>query len=199
MTRDPGAPRQESPREQVRFLVVEGLVLMALWLLLSGFFDAFHLAMGLASVAFVLWINRPVRAVELDPQSGWGYEPMHLPRLALYLPWLLWQMLASGLYVAYLSFQPKPKVAPLILRFRSHQPTLPAQVFLGNSITLTPGTLTLDIKGDELTVHALTPRTAAGFLDGTMPRRVAWLYGATPEQPVTDVRFIRKREELGPR
>ena len=182
-----------------RLAPTQAVVLLVLWLVLSGHWDAFHIGMGAAAVAFVLWVNRPIRAVPLGPGGSFSRSPIRVLRLIGYLPWLFGQMLSSGLYVAYLSLHPRVPVSPLIVRCISRQPVLSAQVMLGNSITLTPGTLTLDIEGDELTIHALTPRAADGFLEGSMPRRVAHLFGGRPEPPLEAVRRIRSRSELRPR
>jgi multicomponent Na+:H+ antiporter subunit E len=203
MTNEARASSRETQRHQRRFLLFEGLILLAIWLVLSGYFDPFHVGLGVATVAFVLWINRPARAIvvdrdapTLDPLGGTAAAPIRFLRLALYLPWLFWQMLVSGVYVARLALAPRPRIAPLILRFRSRQPSYTAQVFLGNSITLTPGTLTLDIEGDELTVHAINERAADAFLAGSMARRVAALFGGAPEPLITDMRKVRLRSEL---
>lgn len=203
MTNEPRASSRESQRHRRRFLLFEGLILLAIWLSLSGYFDPFHVGLGVVTVAFVLWLNRPARAIEVDPErptldplGGTAEAPIRFFRLLLYLPWLFWQMLMSGIYVAHLPLARRPRIAPLILRFRSHQPSYTAQVFLGNSITLTPGTLTLDIEGDELTVHAINEHSADALLAGSMARRVAALFGGAPGPLITDVRKIRLRSEL---
>jgi multicomponent Na+:H+ antiporter subunit E len=185
-----------SPPSRLRFLAAEAVILMLLWVVLSGWYDIFHTALGIATVAFVLWLNREARGLPRELTGGSAVVPLHLWRLVGYLPWLFWQMLSSGLYVAYLSLHPRAPISPLVVRFRSHQPSLSAQVVLGNSITLTPGTLTLDLLDGELTVHALNDRTAEGFLRSSMAARVARLYGRLYEPLVSDVRRIRSRAEL---
>lgn len=189
-------PADAPPRGRIRFPLGKALLLMALWLVLSGHRDPFHLSLGVASVAFVLWINRPIRRVPLALPCRPQPPPIRLWRLLTYLPWLFGQMLASGLYVAYLSLRPGPAMRPLLVRFQSRLPSLSAQVVLGNSITLTPGTLTVEIEEDRFTVHALSERTADGLLDGRMARRVARLFGAPPGPAIAEVRKIRTREEL---
>lgn len=194
MSAEPRPEASAAPAWRSSFVAVQALSLLALWLVLSGHWDAFHIGVGVMAVGFVVWLNRPLHAVRLEP--GGPARPMRIWRFAVYLPWLFAQMLSSALYVAYLSLHPRCPVAPLLLRFRSHQPSLTAQVVLGNSITLTPGTLTLEIHAGELTVHALSERSADGLISGTMPRRVARLFGTYPEPPLTDVRKLRSRHEL---
>lgn len=188
-------PRPADPPYRRHYLVGQVVMLLALWLILSGHWDPFHIGMGVAAVAFVVWINRPVRAVPLGADGEFSRRPIRLLRLIAYLPWLFWQMFTSGIYVAYLALHPRVPISPLLLRFRSFEPGVPAQVVLGNSITLTPGTLTLEIEGQVLTVHALTERTADDFLHGSMPRRVAHLFGFDSEPVLTEVRRIRSSRE----
>jgi multicomponent Na+:H+ antiporter subunit E len=174
--------------QRYRRPALQALVLLALWLVLSGKFDAFHVGMGVASVALVLWLNRALLGgTSLEPGPT---RPMDLLSLATYVPWLAWKMVASGLYVAYLSLHPRMPVSPVLIRFRSHQPSVSAQVILGNSITVTPGTLTLAIEDDQITVHSLTGHLAEELGEGTLSRRVARLFGARPEPALSDVRTL---------
>ena len=168
-----------------RFLV-QGVVLMALWLLLSGHFDAFHVALGVLSVGLVIAINRRLPAVVCrnDPPD----VRLRLRRLLLYLPWLFLEMVLSSLHVARVVLSPRPPLSPRMVRFKSRQPGDLARVILGNSITLTPGTLTISIDGDEFLVHALSPTTAAGLLTGTMQTKVARLFVDAPADMVTESR-----------
>jgi multicomponent Na+:H+ antiporter subunit E len=77
-----------------------------------------------------------------------------------------------------------------MVRFKSRQPGDLARVILGNSITLTPGTQTIMIDGDEYLVHALTPTTAEGLLGGTMQTKVARLFVDQPADMVTESRSV---------
>ncbi|HVR34897.1 MAG TPA: Na+/H+ antiporter subunit E [Methylomirabilota bacterium] len=166
-----------------RFLV-QGVVLMGLWLLLSGQYDAFHIALGVLSVGLVIGINRhlpPVVCRDDPPEAR-----LRLWRLALYLPWLFLEMVLSSLHVARVVLSPRPPLSPRMVRFKSRQPGDFARVILGNSITLTPGTLTITIEGDEYLVHALTPTTASGLLSGTMQTKVARLFLDEPADMVTE-------------
>jgi multicomponent Na+:H+ antiporter subunit E len=170
----------------LRRYLVEGVVLMALWLLLSGHYDAFHIALGLLSVGLVIGINRrpPPVICRDDPAEA----RLRLRRLALYIPWLFLEMVLSSLHVARVVLSPRPPLSPRMVRFKSRQPGDLARVILGNSITLTPGTLTIMIDGDEYLVHALTPTTAEGLLGGTMQTKVARLFVDQPADMVTESR-----------
>jgi multicomponent Na+:H+ antiporter subunit E len=170
---------------------------MAVWLILSGHYDLLHIIYGLISVASVVWLNKRLRIFPLA-EDRCGEKPILLSRLWGYLPWLLWQIVVSGVYVAGVIIKPHPRLAPRIVRFTSRQPGDIARVILGNSITLTPGTITLGINGDLFTVHALTADTAAGLLSGDMENRVARLYceGLSPEDACCDIYTLKSRRDL---
>jgi multicomponent Na+:H+ antiporter subunit E len=161
-----------------------GLALFAVWLVLSGHYDLFHLSLGLLSVGMVLWINRRILP---GRTPGSPARRLRAGRLTLYLAWLLWQMVLAGLHVARVVLTPRMPIHPRLIRFTSRQPNEVAQVILGNSITLTPGTLTLEIEGDTFLVHSLTETTAGGLVSGDMQRRVARLYCDHPDEMVFDV------------
>jgi multicomponent Na+:H+ antiporter subunit E len=160
-------------------VVVQAAVLALIWIVFSGKFDAFHLSLGALSVLLVLGFNGAVR--RLSPSLGGpaARGRIHWTRLVAYVPWLLWQIVVSAVYVTKLTLVGEEEIDPCIVRFRSDQPNEIAQVTLGNSITLTPGTLTLDIHDDEYVIHALDRRSADGVLTGDMQRRVAGMWGGT--------------------
>lgn len=148
------------------------VVLFAFWVVLSGKLDALHLGMGLLSVAVVIRAVRPLLA--LPPRlGGTGPAPSLAPRLLLYLPWLVGQIVVSSLQVARVVLHPRMPVSPRVTRLRSPLPHNFARLTLANSITLTPGTVTLDVEGDDYVVHALTEESAQSVSDDAeMPRRV---------------------------
>lgn len=99
--------------------------------------------------------------------------------------------------VAYVVLHRRMPIHPVLLKFKVKLPNVGAQVILGNSITLTPGTITIDIKGNEFLVHALIPDSYVGLVDGTMPRRVAELFRKSPPRDiVSDIEIIKSREEM---
>lgn len=155
---------------------VQGLLLAAVWLFISGKFETAYLFWGAISIAIVLALTHPLRTIPITNNGPIGASRIIIPRLILYLFWLLWEMVKSGVSVAYLIVHPRLPIDPLIVTFTSKQPNVIAKVILGNSITLTPGTLTLDISGDRFTVHALTLDTAEDPLNGEMGSRVSRLY-----------------------
>jgi multicomponent Na+:H+ antiporter subunit E len=144
--------------------------LMAVWLLLSGHYDATLVTYGVLSSIGVVALMAHLEILDREAL------PWHLGRrLFLYLPWLLKEVLLSNLAVAKVILNPKLPIHPRILRVDASQKTQVGQVIYANSITLTPGTVTLDIRNGRFLVHALTTDSAAGLLTGEMDRRVAQL------------------------
>jgi multicomponent Na+:H+ antiporter subunit E len=158
-------------------VVNQAIFLGAIWLGLSGKFDLFHLLLGLLSVLLVLGFNDAIRRLKPARGGPASRDRLNLVLALLYVPWLVWQIISSAVYVTRLILAPPSRLDPRILRFRCDQPNEVAEVVLGNSITLTPGTLTLDIHDDEFVIHCLDQGVADGVLAGTMQRRVARLWG----------------------
>lgn len=181
-----------------RNIIVQAVFLMAAWLILSGHYDLLHILYGVVSVALVVGLNLKLRQVPLVANEPAGMASIRIVRLPIYLLWLLVQIIRSGIYVVGVVLHPRMPVQPEILHFRSRQPGVMAKVILGNSITLTPGTLTLDILGDEFTVHALTRETARGLYEGSMPAWVASLYRKDnpPDDLCTHVEHIAHHDRL---
>jgi multicomponent Na+:H+ antiporter subunit E len=146
--------------------------LFAFWLLLSGIYTPFLVATGLAAsiaVAALAW------RMEVADREG---LPIHLTlRAATYWPWLVKEIVRSGWQVARIILSPRLPISPTLARFRPSQASVVGLVTHANSITLTPGTLTVAADRDEFLVHALTRAGAAGLAGSEMDRRVARLEG----------------------
>ena len=173
--------RRRKTELRVSQVLSHALLLAAIWLAFSGKFDLFHIALGVVSVVAVLLFNDAIR--RLSPARG-GPAPrgrVHLLRVVFYAPWLLWQIIVSAAYVTKLILAPSGRLDPRLVHFHCDLPNEVAQVVLGNSITLTPGTLTLDIHDDEFVIHALDQGVADGVLSGAMQRRVAQMWGGAGE------------------
>ena len=109
-----------------------------------------------------------------------GDPKIHLALAMLsYLPWLLWQIVLANLDVAYRVWHPKLKISPRMIRVPYTTKTSVATVVYANSITLTPGTVTVSVdeqKG-EMLVHALSEKSASSLLSGAMQDRIHKLEG----------------------
>ena len=99
-------------------------------------------------------------------------------RLAAYLPWLAWQVVVANLHVARIVLHPRLPIDPCVVRLDTPTPHTLARLTVTNSITLTPGTVTLDADVGGYLVHALTRSAAAAVERGAMHRRVQALFEA---------------------
>lgn len=145
-------------------------VLALMWLLLSGHGTVFLLVLGLASVLLVTAI-----AVRLDIADDEGH-PIHLVRAALgYWPWLLKEILVANVDVAK-AILAGGTVQPRVFTVKASQASELGHATYANSITLTPGTVSIAVENGEITVHALTSAGADGVLNGEMDRRVTAMF-----------------------
>jgi multicomponent Na+:H+ antiporter subunit E len=174
-----------------RGILVHGMILMTLWLLLSGHYDVFHISLGVVSVVLVLVGNSHLNRIQFFTGDLPEWERARAGRVLRYIPWLVWQIVVASLQVAYVVLSPKIRIDPCLLHFRAKLPNVGAAVILGNSITLTPGTLTIEIRKDEFLVHSLMDESMGGLIDGTMPTMVARLFRARPADVVSDIRIVR--------
>ncbi len=152
--------------------VVLVVVLGGLWLLLSGFFHPLLLGLGVASVAFCA-----VGAWRLGILDDEGQPFQHLWRSLRYAPWLLLEIIKANVDVAKVTLTPSLPIHPVLFPTRTSQDSDLGQVIYANSITLTPGTTSIDLEPDSILVHALTEAGAEGVESGEMDRRVTWLIG----------------------
>ncbi|MDY6844380.1 MAG: Na+/H+ antiporter subunit E [Thermodesulfobacteriota bacterium] len=97
-------------------------------------------------------------------------------RFLAYIPWLIYQIVMSNIHVAALALNPKLPIDPQIIRFTVKLETDISWVTLANSITLTPGTITMDIMNGEFYVHALSKKVAEDLDTGEMEDRVAHIF-----------------------
>ena len=134
------------------------LALFLLWVVLSGFFDAYHLLLGILSVTLVI---AAVWKLSLFPRQKMGADVWTSLagtirwRYGLVYPFIFaLNVIKANLQVAALVLDPRMPIDPVLLRFKSTYKTDAAKVLLGNAITLTPGTVTLDIRDQDFYVHA---------------------------------------------
>lgn len=153
----------------MKYLERAGFVatLFAFWLLMSGIYTPFLVGAGLGCAAAVAVL---AHRMEVADREG---HPIHLVPAALgYWPWLALQIVKSALKVARIVLDPKLPLSPVMVRFRPLQQSTVGLVTHANSITLTPGTITVEARHGEFLVHALTRETAAGLAGGEMDQRV---------------------------
>jgi multicomponent Na+:H+ antiporter subunit E len=129
-----------------------GAGLFTLWIMLSGHFSGLLLLLGLVSCGFVTWLSARMRLV-----SGEDAHFPHLWRTLLYAAWLAREIFISNLKVARIILDPKLPIRPVLFFAPARQKTDLGRVMFANSITLTPGTISVEIagSGEQILVHAL--------------------------------------------
>lgn len=147
-----------------------GVMLFLFWLLLSGHFTPFLVAAGLGSTIAVLAVCARMNILDREGQ------PLHLGARAVgYWLWLSWEMAKSAWDVTKVILAPRLKITPTLVEVRATQATELGRVIYANSITLTPGTISLEVEDAAIVVHALTREGANSLAEGDMDRRVTRL------------------------
>ena len=147
------------------------VVLYAFWLLFSGQYDFFHLSLGFICSLLVTYVSHDLLTQDIAGVGSLG----KIWRFVQYVPWLIYQVIVANLHVAYLVINPKA-IDPQVVGFKTKLKSDISLVTLANSITLTPGTITMDIVDGHFYVHALSQKVADDLLTGEMERRVARIY-----------------------
>lgn len=151
------------------------LICFATWIVLSGRFDVFHIGLGVIACGIVAYLSDTI----LISRRGLTHLPRQWLGFIAYIPWLLYQVLLANLHVMYLVFHPRmiELIDPRIMRFKSTLKKPMSLFIFANSITLTPGTITVyvSINGDY-TVHVIDEQSGTA-LPGEMEERVARLMG----------------------
>lgn len=157
----------------MKYSLVLFFALAIFWLTLSGYFNGFLLTMGTLSCLLVLWVSKRMGIV--DNES----VPLQIGLLPLirYLFWLVTQIVTSNISVIKIIISERPMIRRAVFQIPASPQTTVGQVLMANSITLTPGTVTMSIQSDSMKVHALVD---PGINDPTIleiERRVRILEG----------------------
>ena len=155
-------------------MIIKALLLFVfyfvIWLLLSGHYDPLLLTLGVLSCITCLYVTWKAKFID---EEG---LPLHLLiRLPIYTVWLFKEIIKANIDTAKIIIINNPD--PQNFRVKSSQQTEAGKVTYANSITLTPGTVTTELDGDVLEVHALSSDMADDVKSGAMDRKVSWLEG----------------------
>jgi multicomponent Na+:H+ antiporter subunit E len=165
--------RWDERREKRRQSLTAGSALFLFWLLLSGSTEPFLVGAGAASAGVVVWVGHRMAVIDREG------HPIHLGAAAVtYWPWLLKEIVRSAWDVSKIIVNPRLPVSPTIVRVAASQRTAVGVVTFANSITLTPGTISMEVGDGSIVVHALTAEGAASLAEGGMDRRVTRFGGA---------------------
>ena len=150
------------------FLFLKAMALFVFWVLLSASFEWIHLGLGLIFSFSVAWINS-------------GHSPF-VPkfglwlRILLYLPWLFYKIIQSSLHLSRLILHPALPIDPQLISVESKLRHTAAVVLFGNSITLTPGTITAEVDRNNLIVHAMDKALSEDFESKEMESKIADIF-----------------------
>jgi len=169
------------------------VALFAFWVALSGKYEPLFLVMGLVSALVVTRFGVPLLTEVLG--SPGDTPKVDLPRLALYIGWLLTRIPPAALDVALSILLPSRAPRPGVVRFTTGLHSPAARTLLANSITLVPGTMTLSVDGGEFVVHALSARAAEDLASAEVQRRIAGVFRLAPDAPPV-MRWDPLRAEL---
>jgi multicomponent Na+:H+ antiporter subunit E len=146
------------------------ITLSAFWLLNSGHYSVLILSLGFFSIVLVLVIVHKMDVVDQESQ------PVYLTRNIFgYYLWLIKEIIQANIIVVKHIWLGKDSISPALEKITISQQTDMGKVIYANSITLTPGTVAIDITGDEIIVHALLRKDIDSLKTGEMDRRVTML------------------------
>lgn len=154
--------------------VITFMLLLGFWIFMSGLFDIWHFGQGIIACALVAYLSNDLLFTD-KKVAGKGREVL---RLMTYLPWLFYQIYLANIYVVKLALHPRmsDRIYPHIVKFRTKLKKDVSVFTFANSITLTPGTITVLVEGDYFYVHAIDIPVAES-LPGEMETRVGHIFG----------------------
>ena len=172
-------PKETGNKKSTSFIrffsfLITFILMFLSWIVLSGKFDPLLLWLGGISSFFVAYYFYDLLFPAMEP----GYMKVFF-RFVRYTPWLMWEIIKANFHLLYLAFHPRMKelIDPHIITFKTNLKSDIAIATLANSITLTPGTITVTADQDGVfRVHAIDRESAEG-LPGIMLKKVAQVFG----------------------
>ena len=175
------------------------VLLAGLWVALSGRLDGLFLAMGIISATAVLSVTeaifRPGDPVGFErPPARFSWLAGTVFRLVIYFPLLLRDIAVANVHVVHLVLNPRMPISPSLVEFESPLRTEASNAVLANSITLTPGTVTVDMSAHRFIIHCISETMRQEIQDGVLLKRVAHVFGEKVEVP--KLRNLTSAEEV---
>lgn len=160
-------------------VLVTFIVMFAFWIVMSGKFDFFHLTLGVFSCGLVTWLSHDL--LFSGHTRKFTALVSEIGRFLRYVLWLFDEIVRANIHIAALALSPRAMdlLEPRMITFKTVLKTDFARFVLANSITLTPGTVSVRIQDDTFHIHAITAQSAgdlAGEEPGEMERWVAWVF-----------------------
>lgn len=148
---------------------ITAIALFILWMVLSASTNPAHVLLGAVVSIFIAWIN---------PDGTPGMKGYSWLYALWYGPWLLGRIIKSGLHVSRLILSPSLPIHPELIQHKTSLKSDGELVALGNSITLTPGTITVEVAPGELLVHVIDSSSQQDLSSGAYDEKVSRLYSA---------------------
>ena len=182
--------------------VIEGLILfillMGAWLLLSGHYTPQAIGFGVVSCALAVYLNKDRPLILRGDERSFGVPlgGISIVRLIIYPFRLFFDVVSANFQVAAILLSPKLPIDPAFIKFRTTLKRRIPQTFFGNHITLTPGTITVDIDDDRYLVHTLNPKLAGDVSSGDLANRIAGTFGEPQGEPQDMTDWVRSSEGI---
>ena len=156
---------------KLSYRISMAIALCATWILWSGHLEPFILILGGLSVLLTLWVSDRMGVIDEEGVPvEFGIRPF-----TQFGPWLMWEIVKSNIEVTKVILSPKMKLHRNMIEVSADQKSQIGKVILANSITLTPGTVSVNLKDDRILVHALSFEGSEEDLSGEMSARVCKL------------------------
>ncbi|MBN1288565.1 MAG: Na+/H+ antiporter subunit E [Actinobacteria bacterium] len=168
--------KRKSRSHNIRAVLPVSAMLFVLWLVFTMKTNREHLLMGAVVSVLIGFFTSLMFNRKMDA----NFSLKLLVKFPLFFVLLAWEIIKANLDVLRRVFAPSMPVSPRIIAFDSLLETDLARVVLGNSITLTPGTVTIDIEGSRFYIHCLAEAHQEDLLQGRLERMVAWLFSEGP-------------------
>jgi len=165
------SPEARKQHSQNLSRLIVFIILFAFWVIFSGHYDSLHLGLGFVCSFLVAVLSHDLLIQNMTAPN----KLLRVWRFLHYVPWLLYQIVLANLHVVALVINPR-KIRPQVVRFKSDLTSDLARVSLGNSITLTPGTITVEVDSQELVIHALDDDSAEDITSLRLEQQVAGLF-----------------------
>ena len=153
--------------------LITAIAMFIFWILLSGEFTFILITSGVVASLIVAYLSHDIFVGKADLKTETG----RVFKFIVYIPWLLWEIILANVEIAYLVLNPKPLIDPQLVHFKNDLKTDLGIVTLAHSITLTPGTVTVEANREEFVIHAIWQKSADGIIGGEMQRKVKKIEG----------------------
>ncbi|PLX68358.1 MAG: hypothetical protein C0602_09260 [Denitrovibrio sp.] len=152
--------------------IITFLSVLIFWILLSGEFSGLLLGFAVLYSLLVAYFTH-----DLFVEKFRGYKIRQFVKFLLYIPWLLWQIIIANVQIVRIVIDPKMPIDPEMVYCKTSLKTDLGLTLLGNSITLTPGTVTVDIGDGEILVHGIGEDHKLAIIDQEIEKKIIEIEG----------------------